>query len=890
MAKLPGKGNFLLETMQGKNSETIAIMNQKMLWEGRKKAKILRNDVNALQAAQKVLEDEQDSAPQEARAIVDNVKSKAGLTTNPLTIDNVTVSVIYAGDDKKSKARAQKVNDKNLKLMGDLNKHVKEIAKNTKQVNDQDTDIKKDNKEKNAFFGSLNKRLKDNKAAAEEESSGLFGALTGLMAGASTAMLALLGGTKLWGAIKSLGGLVLGVPKKGWAALKSFFNMFKTDVPKVKKWMSGVNPKVKALAGNGDILRNTEKRQVFSPKTKLVDKKLAVVKSIVRNKTALKALAMSLPMVPTIMATLLNPATWIAVGAVALGYGIGAIFGYSIEDVNNKIWATLEYFGELGSDTWKMLKKIDWSGLGSIAWEGIKSFGAGVLEGALDMTKKIDSVLGISAFVGFVGSINKYMINGVVSLWDWVRDAAENTVMGRKIFSTLDEMVEVWHEFSGGFDKMVDRVTEAAIEGTKQWFSDLFKETTGWWGNYFRGLIGDVKQFGEDNRAEVAAENARTLKLLEEFDKQAKKGSLSASDFKTYRQTTMEYKRDMAGKSTFKRKIYHEPTKFRADGKTTTLRWDEWFKQENGREPTDEDKGTLLAKAKKVGTKVLNAGKNTIAKANSKLEEITNTNTPSITKVKTYADKILGSTVGAGGTGGLIDDARNNYVGKYGYSQQVGRRGVHMGGADAGKLNQSSSFDCSSFVGHMVQKHYGVPITKFGTYTKPQWEYCHNSGNAIAVKPHEAKAGDIAFYLYGEVSKHGVGLPSHVVIISSSTHYIHASTRGKGGIIESRYNPNAGALMGVFRLNVEGYTYTAPTTSTVTMPPLGTSDNFHIPGIGTISTRGSEVDVIHNSVTDMYQQISDLKNQVLNINSKDKKTHEFSGILDVNNSCELIKE
>ncbi len=269
----------ILDTMQGKNSKVIAALNQKMLWQGRAAAAQLKSKVDILQQHQEDILQGLGAKSGEAVNLAASTSKNMQAAVNPFSIENLTITMVQAGDDRKSKEKAEKVNAKNIQLFEELNKHIKTISENTKQVVKQNTQAKKEMKG-GSGSGSGSGTAAKAKVKKEISSKGspwmdaLAGLAKGLAAwfGGLTAVKALAGLAKMllvtpimavFKGIKVLAGLpktfykglqALGkIGKKGWEGLKTLAlgigSAGATGIQKVKDFAS-------ALVDTGEIVTN----------------------------------------------------------------------------------------------------------------------------------------------------------------------------------------------------------------------------------------------------------------------------------------------------------------------------------------------------------------------------------------------------------------------------------------------------------------------------------------------------------------------------------------------------------------------------------------------------------------------------------------------------------
>jgi cell wall-associated NlpC family hydrolase len=126
------------------------------------------------------------------------------------------------------------------------------------------------------------------------------------------------------------------------------------------------------------------------------------------------------------------------------------------------------------------------------------------------------------------------------------------------------------------------------------------------------------------------------------------------------------------------------------------------------------------------------------------------------------------------------------------------------GRSRSAQLNGATAYDCSSFVAFVVNKTYGIPISKFGGTVELQWRYM-KGGGGIPIRYDEAEPGDILFmWTTGGI------LPSHVGIATGNGNMVHASggqhrggyKAGNTGVISAKMMSSA--KTNVYRLKSSG--------------------------------------------------------------------------------------
>ncbi len=129
----------------GGSGNTGEAVRQGLLWTGRAAAKRTVARVTALEKNQTALQERaQDLAGVANNPAVEQLsKMDKAQLVNPLNVKNVTVTQISAGDSKKDILYAQRMTNKNTKLLEQFTKATQDIADNTKEITKQDTKIKK---------------------------------------------------------------------------------------------------------------------------------------------------------------------------------------------------------------------------------------------------------------------------------------------------------------------------------------------------------------------------------------------------------------------------------------------------------------------------------------------------------------------------------------------------------------------------------------------------------------------------------------------------------------------------------------------------------------------------------------------------------------------------
>ncbi len=143
---------FLNSFVSGGGGPVGAWFTQSLLWSGRADAARVSSRVDQIQANQEAVQkhlraniqnrDSKTSAPPIIQ-LTSNLKEGVQKQVNPFSMENLNITVVQTGNDRKSIEKADKVNKKNINLFKQLNKAVEQIALNTKNISDQDTSIKK---------------------------------------------------------------------------------------------------------------------------------------------------------------------------------------------------------------------------------------------------------------------------------------------------------------------------------------------------------------------------------------------------------------------------------------------------------------------------------------------------------------------------------------------------------------------------------------------------------------------------------------------------------------------------------------------------------------------------------------------------------------------------
>ncbi len=230
-------GRGVLDIAQGKNSAFVAAMNQKMLWNGRAANKRTNSRIDQLQENQELLARQASQGSQGSQQSQSTKQNKSN-SFQPINIENLTITTVQTGNDRKSVEKADKVNTKNIQLFEELNKSVKQIAINTKEKIKQDTKIAKKLSTGGSGNGTGIKKIAGmdiSKIKAKGSSfldfmSGLFNKFATLLGGIAAIKL-------LAGLAKSLVSLPISVITTGFNLLKG---IGKLGIGTVKKLTKGL--------------------------------------------------------------------------------------------------------------------------------------------------------------------------------------------------------------------------------------------------------------------------------------------------------------------------------------------------------------------------------------------------------------------------------------------------------------------------------------------------------------------------------------------------------------------------------------------------------------------------------------------------------------------------
>jgi len=225
---------------------------------------------------------------------------------------------------------------------------------------------------------------------------------------------------------------------------------------------------------------------------------------------------------------------------------------------------------------------------------------------------------------------------------------------------------------------------------------------------------------------------------------------------------------------------------------------------------------------------------------------------------------------------GAVGPTVGNANGASAYAMKfIGTKYVWGAGRDQNSLlNGGTSYDCSSFVAHVVYKSYGISPSTFGTTVAMQWKYV-NAGGGTAVPYGQAQAGDILFMFTT-----GPGVPGHIGISTGNGNMVHAS----GGQSCSRKGTCKGvttrkmmsqARTKVYRLNANAQNVTTGNPSIV--------GNANQPASGAQAANryleGLQEDPRFKALGDRYQALA---SQIGALQSEMPKVPEatLSGIID----------
>lgn len=242
MAKF-GRGT--LDILAGKTNRVIAAKNAQMLWKARAASARLTSRVDQIQANQEKISQSLTSGINSrggSASSSQNLATGISSAVNPFSIENLTITTVHAGDDRKSKEKADKVNSKNIKLFEELNKSVSLIAENTKKVVQQNTKANKTIKGSGSGSGSGGSikigdvRIKKVKG----EGSGLLD----MMAGFTDGLFKLLGGLTAISALAALAKSLIALPLSavllGMKAVSMLGSLGKTALKTTFKVVKGL--------------------------------------------------------------------------------------------------------------------------------------------------------------------------------------------------------------------------------------------------------------------------------------------------------------------------------------------------------------------------------------------------------------------------------------------------------------------------------------------------------------------------------------------------------------------------------------------------------------------------------------------------------------------------
>ncbi len=140
-----------------------------------------------------------------------------------------------------------------------------------------------------------------------------------------------------------------------------------------------------------------------------------------------------------------------------------------------------------------------------------------------------------------------------------------------------------------------------------------------------------------------------------------------------------------------------------------------------------------------------------------------------------------------------------------------------------GTLNGASGYDCSSFTGAIVEKHFKIPFRKYGMTVATQYKFM-KSGGGVQVKYNEATNGDILFIWHKRKP-----LPGHTGIALGNGMMVHASggderegyTAGRTGVITAKMTPSSKTE--VWRIKTANVNSTTTQTSSASQVAAATA-------------------------------------------------------------------
>jgi len=210
-------------------------------------------------------------------------------------------------------------------------------------------------------------------------------------------------------------------------------------------------------------------------------------------------------------------------------------------------------------------------------------------------------------------------------------------------------------------------------------------------------------------------------------------------------------------------------------------------------------------------------------------------------------------------------------------------------GADAqnGLMNGSNAFDCSSFAAMVVNKTYGIPISKYGSTVASQYQFM-KSGGGTYINYNEIQPGDILFIFW---DRNFAKFPGHTGIAIGEGKMVHAS--GNSTNRTGYYEANK---TGVITANmpsssqVRAYRIVANAKNNVTgtVMPTTNSDQVFVPGYGMVNNGGSSMNNFQKQLNNLASQLLGLSGNVADITKEqlEKQKPSLSGNISTD-TCNL---
>jgi len=208
--------------------------------------------------------------------------------------------------------------------------------------------------------------------------------------------------------------------------------------------------------------------------------------------------------------------------------------------------------------------------------------------------------------------------------------------------------------------------------------------------------------------------------------------------------------------------------------------------------------------------------------------------------------------------------------------------------AQAGTLNGATSYDCSSFVAMVVNKTYGIPISKFGSTVATQYQFMKTGGGQY-VQYNEIQPGDILFIRW---DRNWAIFPGHVGIAIGNGKMVHASggpSRGGYGVVKNKRtgvitaNMPSSSQVRAYRMSA-----TAKNHVTGTVMPTNSSDQIFVGGVGMVPNGGQAFNNLQEQLNGVTSQLLNLTGSINTIAQEqlNKSKTQLSGDIDISN-CQL---